>query len=289
MDKILRRTELPPVGAVSETGGNQHSGNTHVSTVATHTLPSDSYTRAPRVRALTVLTALGVDLPKTARILDFGCGPCRTLNALRALGYVNTFGYDVEDTRAGRNRAGVERENVSVGTLLNLRLPYEDNTFDLVTSDQVFEHVQDQGRVFQELLRITKPGGHGLHIIPARYMPIEGHIKVPFGGVLQHRWWYKLWASLGIRNEYQAGLSADQTADDNTYFMSDATRYLSTSCYRVMWKTIGFEYRFAEQEFFDTHRRASMRMMGRLGRPAMGLYRAFRSRIVHLRKPDTRR
>ena len=41
-------------------------------------------------------------------------------------------------------------------------------------SDQVFEHVQDQVRAFEELLRITRPGGHGLHIIPARYAPIRG-------------------------------------------------------------------------------------------------------------------
>ena len=192
---------------------------------------------------------------------------CRpSMRSLRARGYANAFGYDVGD---GRNLLGVDRENISIGTLLNLRLPYEDNTFDLVTSDQVFEHVQDQVRVFQELHRITKPGGHGLHVIPARYMPIEGHIKVPFGGVIQHRWWYKLWASLGIRNEFQAGLSADETADHNAYFITDATRYVTTSCYRVMWKAIGFEYRFAEQEFFDTHPRQSMRMIGRLGWPAM--------------------
>ena len=44
-----------------------------------------------------------------------------------------------------------------------------------------------------------------MHIIPARYMPIEGHIFVPFGGVFQHRWWYKLWALLGVRNQYQTG------------------------------------------------------------------------------------
>jgi SAM-dependent methyltransferase len=251
-------------------------------TAATDTPSSDSL--SPRVRALVILTALGIELPKTAKILDFGCGAGRTLRSLRALGYVNTFGYDVGD---GRSLLEAERDNISVGTLLNLRLPYEDDTFDLVTSDQVFEHVQDQARVFQELLRITKPGGHGLHVIPARYMPIEGHIKVPFGGVLQHRWWYKLWASLGIRNQYQAGLSADETADHNAYFVTDATRYIATSCYRVMWREIGFEYRFAEQEFFDTHTRASMRMLGRLGRPAMSLYRIFRSRIVHLRKPDT--
>jgi SAM-dependent methyltransferase len=256
--------------------------------VATDALSSDSYTRQ-RVIELDVLTALGIELPKTARILDFGCGYCRTLKSLRALGYTNTYGYDVEDTRAGRTRIGTDQgENISVGSLLDLRLPYADNMFDLVISDQVFEHVQDQGRVFRELLRITKPGGHGLHIIPARYMPIEGHIYVPFGGVFQHRWWYKLWASLGLRNKWQAGLSADEIADDNAYFVTDATRYIATSCYRVMWKKIGFEYRFVEQQFFDTHARTSMRMIGKLGRPAMGLYRIFRSRIVHMRKPDTR-
>jgi SAM-dependent methyltransferase len=254
-----------------------------MSTVAADTLPADSHATA-RLLELTVLKALGLEPPKSARILDFGCGAGRTLRSLRALGYANTFGYDVGD---GRNLLGVDRNNITVGSLLNLKLPYEDNTFDLVTSDQVFEHVQDQVRVFQELWRITKPGGLGLHVIPARYMPIEGHIFVPFGGVIQHRWWYKLWALLGIRNQFQKGLSADEVADHNAYFVTDATRYVATSCYRVMWKQIGFQYRFAEQEFFDSHARASMRMIGKLRWPAMVLYRTFRSRVVLLRKPAT--
>jgi SAM-dependent methyltransferase len=251
-----------------------------MSTAAIDTLSADSGDE--RILNLAVLATLGVDLPKTAKILDFGCGAGGTLRALRTLGYVNAFGYDVGD---GRTLLGADRDHITVGTLLNLKLPYEDNSFDLVISDQVFEHVQDQVRVFEELLRITKPGGHGLHIIPARYAPIEQHIFVPFGGVLQHRWWYKLWALLGVRNEWQAGLSADETADHNAFFASDATRYVPTSCYRVIWKKIGFEYRFAEQEFFDGHVRSSMRMIGRLGRPAMWLYRTFRSRIVYLHKP----
>jgi SAM-dependent methyltransferase len=257
-----------------------HESVSETATAAADTPASDA--RIPRVIELDVLKALGVDLPKTARILDFGCGAGRTLKSLRAFGYTNAYGYDVGD---GRTLLGVDRDRISVGSLLNLRLPYEDNSFDLVVSDQVFEHVQDQVRVFQELARITKPGGHGLHLIPARYMPIEGHIFVPFGGVIQHRWWYKLWALLGIRNQYQAGLSADEVADHNAYFVTDATRYIATSCYRVMWKQIGWEYRFAEQQFFDSHPRASMRMIGKLGWPAMVLYRTFRSRIVHLRKP----
>lgn len=251
-----------------------------MSVAATDTLSSDSYTH--RVIELAVLNGLGIELPKTARILDFGCGAGRTIRSLRAMGYSNAYGYDVGD---GRNLLGVNRDHISVGSLFDLRLPYEDNTFDLITSDQVFEHVQDQVRVFQELLRVMKPGGHAVHLIPARYMPLEGHIHVPFGGVVQHRWWYKLWALLGIRNKHQKGMSADETADHNAYFVTDATRYIATSCYRVMWKALGYEYRFAEQEFFDTHPRSSMRMIGRLGWPAMVLYRTFRSRIVHLRKP----
>jgi len=246
------------------------------------TLPAGS--RDERVLELAVLTTLGVDISKTAKILDFGCGEGNTLRALHRLGYVNALGYDVGDSRGG-TRWGADGDHITVGTLLNLRLPYEDNTFDLVISDQVFEHVQDQVRVFEELHRITKPGGHGMHIIPARYAPIEVHILVPFGGVFQHRWWYKLWALLGVRNQYQTGLSADETADYNAFFASEATRYVPTSCYRVVWKEIGFEYRFAEQEFFDGHVRSSMRMIGRLGRPVAWIYRTFRSRVVYLRKP----
>lgn len=250
--------------------------------MATSTQISASAPEQP-VLELAVLTEMGIDVPKTAKILDFGCGAGNTLRALREQGYVNASGYDVSD---GRTLLTDDRENIVTGSLLDLRVPFEDDTFDLVISDQVFEHVQDQARAFSEIYRITKPGGIGLHIIPARYAPVEGHILVPFGGVLQHRWWYKLWASLGIRNRYQKGLSADETADHNAFFAVEATRYVPTSCYRVMWSEYGFEYRFAEQEFFDGHRRRSMRRLGKLGTPVNILYRTFRSRIVYMKKPE---
>ncbi len=252
-------------------------------TAAVDTLSAGS--RDGRVLHLDVLTTLGVDLPKTAKILDFGCGAGDILKALRRLGYVNAEGYEVVD---GPTMLGADQDYITVGTLLDLRLPYADNTFDLVISDQVFEHVQDQVRVFSELHRITKPGGHGLHIFPAQYSPIEVHNFVPLGGVIQHRWWYKLWALLGVRsrNQRDTGLSfsADETADRNAYYASEALRYLPNSFYRVIWKKLGFEYRFAEQEFFDGHARSSMRMIGTLGPPIAWLYRTFRGRVVYLRK-----
>ncbi|PND57589.1 hypothetical protein CRM90_11395 [Mycobacterium sp. ENV421] len=243
--------------------------------------PSAGLGGAGKMIHLRVLATLGVELPKEAKILDFGCGAGKTVNALRALGFVNASGYDVVE---GRHREGVDWEHIKEGTVLNLQLPYEDDTFDLVISDQVFEHVQDQVSVFRELHRITKPGGHGLHLIPTRYVPIEGHLLVPFGGVFQHRWLYKLWAVLGIRTRNQEGLTADEIADDNAFFAIEATRYVPSSCYRVIWKRLGFEHKFAEQEFFDGHVRPSARRIGKLGAPAAWLYRTFRGRVVYLRK-----
>ena len=38
-------------------------------------------------------------------------------------------------------------------------LPFEDNTFDLIVSDFVFEHLENPSETALELLRITKPGG----------------------------------------------------------------------------------------------------------------------------------
>ena len=53
-----------------------------MATVAIDTLSAGS--RDERILNLAVLTTLGVDLPKTAKILDFGCGAGETLKALRS-------------------------------------------------------------------------------------------------------------------------------------------------------------------------------------------------------------
>src|SRR5882757_4493620 len=94
--------------------------------------PLSTHLGVEEIIALRVLTTLGVDLPKTARILDFGCGAGKTVGALRHLGFVNASGNDVVQSR---HDLVYQREHIRVGTALNLKLPYDDNTFDLVMSD----------------------------------------------------------------------------------------------------------------------------------------------------------
>lgn len=245
------------------------------------------FDRIVKRRAAT-LARFGITIPKTAHILDFGCGAGRTVYSLSEQGYTNTVGYDIKDYLSLRDPADRSRFFIADAAEGRGRLPFDDNTFDFIISEQVLEHVMDQVGLLQELHRVMRPGGC-IHVFPARYAPIEPHIHVPFGGVLGHRWWYKLWALLGIRNEYQKGLSAEEVADLNAYYFVERLNYVPNSCYEAVWRRLGYGYNWIDQENFDTSERALVRSVGRLNRvlPLIGwLNRTFHTRRVLLTKPQ---
>jgi SAM-dependent methyltransferase len=237
------------------------------------------------VRHLEVLGELGVDIPKNARILDFGCGAGNTVRSLHSAGYANAEGYEVEFD--GVCLLEKPEPYIKLGTQFDLRLPYPNNHFDLVISEEVFEHVQDQVAALRELQRVMKPGGHALHFFPARYRPREAHIYVPFGSVFIHRWYYKLWALLGVRNEFQNGLSANEIADRNAYFMVSGCRYVGNSCYRVIARKLGLRFAIVTQAYFDSHQSPKVRLIGKANRvfPLIGwLFAQLHLRALHLVK-----
>jgi len=59
-------------------------------------------------------------------------------------------------------------------------LPYSDNRFQYINSDQTLEHVQNPDRVIKEMIRVTKPGG-GIHIRCPDYRgTFEAHYRLPW-------------------------------------------------------------------------------------------------------------
>lgn len=218
------------------------------------------------------------------KVLDFGCGAGATVYGWRDEGY-NCHGFDIKDYLSLRETG--DRQFFHIGFPSHNRLPFDDNSFDLVVSNQVFEHVKDQAAMLKELHRIMKPGAVSLHVFPARYAIIEPHIYVPLGGVLAHRWWYHLWALLGIRNEFQKGLSAAEVADRNCIYFVEGLNYVPNSCYEAVWSRLGFDFSYLEQAILETSQRPISRILGAINRglPLLSwLNRTFNMRCVSLRK-----
>jgi len=117
------------------------------------------------------------------KVLDWGCGKGLEVLWLNSNGY-NVVGVDI-DKEPIQNGLGLAKD---LGlTKDSLRVISDDNKtsftndyFDLVFSNQCFEHVKDIDSVANEIYRITKPGGEGYHELPAFLNPYEGHLYMLF-------------------------------------------------------------------------------------------------------------
>jgi SAM-dependent methyltransferase len=118
----------------------------------------------------------------TFTILDYGCGAGDVVVAGRERG-MNFFGSEVFYAASASNREVVEHKGL-LGTLVremrNGRLDFPDAYFDLVTNNQVLEHVADLDQVLDEIDRVLKPGGKVLSLFPSRDVWREGHSGIPF-------------------------------------------------------------------------------------------------------------
>jgi len=199
---------------------------------------------APRVKSqLGIIAAAGIQVPQGARILDLGCGEGNAVRALRAAGY-DAWGCDIAlwDTAGARElRAGGIIKEIPMDPF---RLPFDDGEFDLVLSDEVLEHVMNYEDFIAENRRVQKVGGASLHIFPGPWTPIEMHTYVPLASVHRSYPWLLVWALLGVRNEFQAGLGAREVARRNFDYLRSATNYVSTRAVRTM-----FERKFSTVEF----------------------------------------
>jgi SAM-dependent methyltransferase len=59
-------------------------------------------------------------------------------------------------------------------------IPFPDRWFDLVTANQVFEHVDDPDGALDEIVRVLRPSGRLLALFPSKHVVREGHLGIPF-------------------------------------------------------------------------------------------------------------
>jgi SAM-dependent methyltransferase len=130
--------------------------------------------RAGQDRRLNMIRAAAPDLAGPGRVLENGCGVGLYLEPLgRALGTPFVFGLEYVFERAAR--AGQSHPPVRVVCGAGEHLPYADGCFDLVLSNEVIEHVQDDQQALAEMARVLRAGGRLVLFCPNRWYPVETH------------------------------------------------------------------------------------------------------------------
>jgi 2-polyprenyl-3-methyl-5-hydroxy-6-metoxy-1,4-benzoquinol methylase len=122
---------------------------------------------ASRAKARAFAHALDeLGLVRGKRILDIGCGRGQFLDECRALGARSVTGQEFFRPTVidyAKNESSIDDIRV---------VPFEDRDwwpdgeFDVVCSFDVLEHVHDLGALFDEAIRVAKPGGVLFHATP---------------------------------------------------------------------------------------------------------------------------
>jgi SAM-dependent methyltransferase len=103
-------------------------------------------------------------------VFEIGVGLGAYLSRLAANAQ-QAVGLDVELDRTITAHATVDQVVCGVGEYL----PFPANRFDLILSNEVLEHVQDDRKSIQEMVRALKPGGRMVIFCPNRGYPFETH------------------------------------------------------------------------------------------------------------------
>lgn len=177
---------------------------------------------------MAIIKEFGYDLNSESVIMDFGCGSGKKVKNFRDLGY-QAFGCGTRfNSEDDIDTEAIMRDGIiRTIDLENYILPFEDNTFDFIFSESVFEHVKNYPESVSELARVLKPDGICLHTFVSRYKPIEAHVKVPFASFIQSYWWLYLWVSVGRRNEWKDLGSVKERTTRYYNYLKKETNYLT--------------------------------------------------------------
>ena len=153
------------------------------------------------------------------RILDLGCGEGRVMATLQNLG-ARPVGCDLNEELA--NRAG-RHGPAFVGRLPSLGF-IKSEAFDGIVVVLVIEHLAALAKLFEEAVRVTKPGGYMVAVLnhPVYTAPGSAPIIDPDDGELLWRWGAYLTAGSSV--EQVRGASITFHHRPFSVLLSDAAR-----------------------------------------------------------------
>ena len=106
---------------------------------------------------------------RNLRLLDCGCGTGHNLQLLAPYG--TAYGFDL--TPGGLDLA--HRTGRPVVRAEMMHMPYRSGSFDVLTSFDVLQYVEDDGEAMREVARLLRPGGRAIITASAMEVLRGGH------------------------------------------------------------------------------------------------------------------
>lgn len=98
--------------------------------------------------------------PIDSIVLDIGSGTWRIPSTIAKYGYKKVVGLDYfSEEKLIEYRAKLDAPNVELHSYETSKIPFDDNSFDVVTSLCVLEHIVYVEDFLNEIHRVLKPGG----------------------------------------------------------------------------------------------------------------------------------
>ncbi|MBU2633762.1 MAG: class I SAM-dependent methyltransferase [Nanoarchaeota archaeon] len=135
----------------------------------------DFETRRIKAKKLIIILKNYKDLSKSIA-LDIGVGAGVITTEVGKISK-KVFGVDLIDERISKN-------NYTYKKVEGLKLPFKDNYFDVIISNQIIEHIKDKDVHINEIYRVLKKDGICYLATPNKYSFLEPHYKLLFLSML---------------------------------------------------------------------------------------------------------
>ncbi len=106
-----------------------------------------------------------LQITQGSTVLDVGCGPgTDTIPLAKLVGPIGrVVGVDKDAAMIDEANARAQENGVAAWTEHRVadaaQLPFDDNTFDAVRSERLFQHLTNPSPTFREMVRVARPGG----------------------------------------------------------------------------------------------------------------------------------
>jgi SAM-dependent methyltransferase len=186
------------------------------------------------------------------RAMDYGCGDGGLVFTARSEG-IDAYGsetyYDGARPEDLKLVQQFDPQTQYVREIKNNHLPFDDQWFDLIVANQVFEHIHDLEGTASEIARVLRPGGVVVSIFPIRGVIREPHLAIPF---IHHfpknrlrRAYFKIVRKLSKRARRVDWGVGEAAVDKAFWFMDTHTCYRNVKQVKKIF-TPGFNTQFIE-------------------------------------------